>query len=112
MLAKKYRLTTEVFRQHARQKASHVIRSTSFAIKSFPGKTAHPRFGIVVGKGVDARSSARNRIKRIVYDAIGRAISRLPAADYICIMQPASAKKTKEELQDELAEILNAQYKY
>lgn len=102
MLAKKFRLTTEAFRLHARQKSSHTERSVSFTIKAYTSGIAHPRFGIVIGKKIDASAVVRNRVKRRMYDALGAVINHLPPADYICIMQPGVQNKTKEELLSEL----------
>ncbi len=106
MLAKKFRLTTEAFPLHARQRPSHVRRSASFAVKAYPPLAAHARVGVVVGKKVDARAVVRNRIKRQAYDVFGRALPHLPVADYVCIVQPGAQTKTKKELQDELSAVL------
>lgn len=106
MLAKKFRLTTEAFSLHARQKPSHVERSASFAVKAYPPVTAHSRFGIVVGKKVDTRAVVRNRIKRQAYEVFGKAMNHLMIADYVCIIQPGAQTKTKKELQLELSSML------
>ncbi|MDO8585222.1 MAG: ribonuclease P protein component [bacterium] len=110
MLAKKFRLTTEAFPLHARQKPSHVERSASFAVKAYPSTADCARVGVVIGKKVDARATARNRIKRQAYDMFGKALPNLPIADYMCIVQPGAQNKTKAELQAELSAILDTKY--
>lgn len=64
------------------------IREEAYTVKIFPAERPWSRFGVVCGKNADSTAAGRNRIRRIVMDAAGKAGTALPLADYLVIIHP------------------------
>jgi ribonuclease P protein component len=101
MLAKKFRLPIQtVFAKKGRH-----LKSDHFLVKIFPNQLSYPRVGVVVSKKVDARASARNRIRRQILDEARRNIALLPEGkDILIVVSSSFAKLEKTDSQKHLRE--------
>lgn len=104
MLAKRYRLPV----QNLRKKIGQTTKSRYFLLKVFAPVKSYSRAGIVISKKVAAKATARNKIKRSVFDWFQKNINYLPVKDYLIILSPAAAQINKQELLDEFSKILNS----
>lgn len=66
------------------------------------------RFGVVLSKKIADKASARNRLKRIVFQVFQRHISSLPVFDYLCLPTSVAAKEKKTTLDADLNSILSS----
>lgn len=98
MLAKKYRLPI----QGVVGKSGRSIRGRYFLLKVFSSNLAFNRFGIIISKKVAKQSSKRNRIKRIIFDALRKFIfSQTPRKDYLFIISPKIQELKPEQIKEE-----------
>ncbi len=56
------------------------------------------RFGLVVSRKVDIRSVNRNRIKRVLREAMRQIFSDLVPGDYVVVVRHSSRKVSNSEL--------------
>lgn len=105
MLAKKYRLPI----QRVIQKNGKIIRAPYFLVKIFSNDLGFFRFGIIISKKVDSRSSARNKIKRIIFQSIRPCPKKQSAGgkDFLIILSPRAGSLKKQELIQVIKETLN-----
>src|SRR5579872_1421947 len=97
MLAKQFRLPASVV-----VKAPLLFSDNTFAIKTQKNDLPLSRFGFVIGKSVDKRSTERNRIKRMVRSLIEDKWLSLPGYDVLFIFRPGSAALTREDAEKKI----------
>lgn len=85
MLAKKYRLPV----QSVLSQKGIARRGRYFYVKVFKAALPYSRAGVVVSGKVAPKASARNKLKRLVYEKLRVVLPQLAAADYLVIAQPA-----------------------
>lgn len=83
MLAKKYRLPV----RSVLGKTGLTQRSRYFLMKTFPPTKPYSRIGVVVSAKVAAKATARNALRRAVYDAIRSKVAELPQREYLILAQ-------------------------
>ncbi|MBI3046205.1 MAG: ribonuclease P protein component [Candidatus Harrisonbacteria bacterium] len=92
MLAKKYRLPI----QSVIGKNARVVKTPFFLFKIFPSRFSYSRFGIIISKKVAQKSTARNKIKRMIFSALNP--NQQPINDFLIIASPKIKNLTKEEI--------------
>jgi len=99
MLAKKYRLPIQSFIK----KSGRSFRGHYFLFKIAPNNLAFNRFGIIISKKVDTKSTARNKLKRLMFDAVKEfLVSAKAHADFLIIVSPNIMNLNPEEIKKEL----------
>lgn len=106
MLAKKYRLPV----QTAVGKKGKETHFPDFLIKIFPNSLTHPRFGVILKKGVVKKAVDRNRIRRTVFDAIRNSenFAALPNLDVMIIAGKPVVQMKKEILISRIQSAISA----
>lgn len=95
MLAKKYRLPIQEFVG----KNGRSINGRYFLLKVFPGNLTFNRFGVIISKKVAKQSSRRNRIKRIIFNALQEFLFfGEQHKDYLIIVSPKVQELKKVEI--------------
>lgn len=81
-----------------------------FLLKITQDQSPHPpRLAIVVKKTIDRRAVVRNRIKRVISEALGEILpSLLQNSNTLLIAQNNIKEKTKEEIQKDLYALIRA----
>lgn len=92
MLAKKYRLPI----QSVLGKGGKVIKTPFFLLKIFSSRFPYSRFGIIISKKVAAKSTDRNRLRRIIFSALGP--KENSGKDFLIIVSPKIKELKKEEI--------------
>jgi len=105
MLAKKYRLPVQEFSYKRPQETQ---RSKYFLLKSFPNGGGASRLGVVISKAVAAKSTRRNKLKRIIFDFFKDYQTHLPTKDFLLIALPQVILLKNEALREEVKKILSA----
>lgn len=62
------------------------IHTPEITLIILPTETPHPQFAIIVGKSIDKRAAARNRIKRLLRTVCMRISPKLPPRIAIAIL--------------------------
>jgi len=104
MLAKKYKLPIQLFRN---KKTQQIFRGRHFFVKVFQNNKEDNfqfpiRFGIIVSKKVLKKATARNALKRDVFCFLEEISEKLPKADYLIITKPSAARASKTEIRKDL----------
>lgn len=101
MLAKQFRLPASVV-----IKSYPLLRDSQLIIKAQKNDLPLSRFGFVIGKSVDKRSTERNRIKRMVRSLIEEKWLSLPGYDILILFRSGSTSLTREEADKKIATVL------
>lgn len=108
MLPKENRLTDDYdFRRVKRLgKTYHCpLFKLSVAQKKVSGS---PRFGFVISTKIDKRATVRNRIKRLLREAVRANLAKVPDGfDLVFIVRPKIVGKSYEEVRLEVDQILS-----
>ena len=104
MLSKRYRLKIADFFGSQAPKYKRVFRGESILVRVYSPAKSYSRFGVAIGKKVDPRASARNRVKRAIFFFCESAREKLPLADYVFLPSAKSAALTREQLLAELSQ--------
>ncbi len=78
--------------------------SPYFVVKFIPADA--PRFTVIVSTKVSKRAVERNRIKRIIREAIRQSLSSYKSGDYVVIVKVRAAGKTAAEIRQQLDQLL------
>ncbi|MBI5147578.1 MAG: ribonuclease P protein component [Parcubacteria group bacterium] len=101
MLPSKNRLPSRPFLKGRR------LVGESFAFVVRPTDRPESRFGIVVGKSVFKKSTARNRLKRIIRKRLAENLRLMKGGrDALLIVKPPIAEKSEGEIAGELKAFL------
>lgn len=65
-----------------------------------------PRLGMAVSRKVDTRAVGRNRIKRVLRDAMRHLLPELAGGDYVIVACSAAAKATNPQIRDAFVRLL------
>jgi len=97
MLPKSHRLPHSVRLNSARS-----LRTEFFMIKSISTSNPASRFGVVISKKVDKSAVARNRMRRVIHQAVKSSLLLVSGShDVLFIVQrpfESLAKQTEEEI--------------
>ena len=107
MLKKTQRISTtrELQKVYRLGKPAHTpALVVKFVSKKQPGVISRTAF--VVSKRVSKKAVDRNRIKRVLRDAIRLSLPQLPVGDYMVILKPLALLKTNAELREDLHKAL------
>lgn len=102
MLSKKFRLPIQEF---FNKKSIKAAKNGIFLVKIFSSPLKFNRFGIVIGKKAAKKSTARNKIKRIIFAFFEKLIKNESGADFVVIVGSGTDKLTKEEINLQLKEV-------
>jgi ribonuclease P protein component len=91
MLQKKHRLNKSKDIQNTSARGRSFF-SPNFVVKFRPDAALAPRVAVVVSNYVAKKAVDRNRIKRLVREAIRLNIAKLKPGDYVIIVRPKAAK--------------------
>lgn len=109
MLAKKYRLPVhKIYKTRGR-----IFGSDFFSVKIIPNNLGFNRFGAVVGVKIAKKATARNKLRRIIFNLIREWRKNFDESglDVLIIAKPAIGNLPKKEIENRTADILN-QIKY
>lgn len=80
--------------------------SPYFVIKFVSGAEPTRRFTVIVSTKVSKLAVERNRIKRIIRETVRQALPKFKAGDYVIIVKTAAAKKSAEDIRNQLNKLL------
>lgn len=105
MLSKKHRLskTAEVKKTAVKGRG---FFNPYFVIKSLANKGDFPRFTVVVSTKVSKKAVDRNRVKRIIREAIKPHLSELPSNDYVLTVKSGILRIDSSEIRCEVEKAL------
>ena len=106
MIAKNFRLSHSTWFMQRQKQPLRVINTPIVSLKIFPTTLLYSRIGIVVGTKINKRATARNRIRRAIYDVFQKNLKNLPTKDYICITRTAINQLTPKVIQETIEQIL------
>lgn len=98
MLPKKLKLPV----QEMISKKGRAYRAAPFTIKVFSSDKPHSRFGVIVSKQISKAAVVRNKIKRMIFNALALAKDKWPIADYLIIASQPIATLNQEQINDKL----------
>jgi RNase P protein component len=106
MLSRKKRLKVGDYFGVGAPKPTQIIKRPLISVKIYTpglarrsgGGLVFSRCGVVISKGLDKRASARNRVKRAIFDAFGEIIHKLSPADYLFFPSAGLAKLKRSEI--------------
>lgn len=105
MLSKRDRLPVQ---EIVARRAARAVSSPFLTVKQFPppadGRRA--RLGVVVGKTAVRKAVARNRLRRIAFDAGRSRLLHLPPGDYLVILRKGAADLARRDLEHEVRKAL------
>ena len=108
MLPKENRLTDDYdFRRVKRLGKSYhcPLFKFSFAPRKTEGSS---RFGFVISKKIDKRAVVRNRIKRLLREAVRSNLEKIPNGfDIVFVVRPSIVGKSYEEISIEFDKVLS-----
>lgn len=102
MLAKKYKLPIQEFVG----RRGRIVKTSYFLVKIFRSAEDFSRFGVTVSAKAAKKASERNRVRRLVYNAIREYYSNIPAGDYWITVLPSAVSLSKESFIRALHQIL------
>ena len=100
MLAKKYRLPIQEFIG----KNGRTVKTPFFLLKIFLSRFSYSRFGIIISKKVLLKSTARNKLKRLFFNACNP--KENPNKDFLIIVNPKIKELSKDIIIKEIKKIL------
>lgn len=106
MLPRKFRLPlkTEYFRI---KKTGHYLNGEFVTILYSPSSLGLPRFAFVVSKKISNKATKRNRVKRLIGEAVRSLIPEIKKpADFIIMAKPKILEKELLEIKEELKKLL------
>lgn len=108
MLPKEHRLTDDYdFRRVKRLGKSYHCPLFKLSIAS-QKVSAAPRFGFVISKKIDKRATVRNRIKRLLRQAVRERLEKIPNGfDIVFVVRPNIVGKSYEEINIEFNKVLS-----
>ncbi|WP_285447557.1 ribonuclease P protein component [Xanthomonas sp. LMC-A-07] len=85
-----------------------IARRTSDPLLSLHWRSGEtpPRLGMAVSRKVDTRAVGRNRIKRVLRDAMRHLLPELAGGDYVIVARSAAAKATNPQIRDAFVRLL------
>jgi ribonuclease P protein component len=84
------------------------VFSSNFTIRCAPNRIGRLRATVVAGLKVSKRSTVRNRVKRLIREAIQRNLVSIRAdADLVVYAKPAAVGKSYQQLAEELGRALS-----
>lgn len=98
MLARKNRLEVGNYFGVGAPRPTQIIKKPLVSVKIYAPGFAFSRCGVVISKGLDKRASARNRVKRAIFDAFGAITHKLSPADYLFFPSAGLVKLTRREI--------------
>ncbi len=102
MLAKKYRLPVQsVLRVRGTLK-----RGRYLSLKIMTGALAYSRFGVVIGSSVDKRATARNALRRLLYNALEQRILTQPSVDVVITVHASARSAPEHAILEELRSLI------
>jgi|SRR3989344_3724044 len=99
MLPKKLRVPVQSFPRNAKP----VFSDGYVAIKSHVNNLTHDRLGVIAGRQVSGSAVQRNKLKRKVFNFLGKQISlnhERSGKDLLIILKAPIIKLTSEEIKD------------
>lgn len=99
MIAKKHKLPIELF---LRKKAARTKKTSYFTIKVFPAAKQFSRFGLISGRIVFKKATARNKFKRIIFRWLREHQTELPLLDYLLVARSPLLQLNPESVLKEL----------
>lgn len=77
------------------------LRTEFFTVKTAPNNLSISRFGVVISKKVDKRAVVRNRMRRLIHQAICEQLSStLPGQDTLFMVQKPFVKLPETLIQE------------
>lgn len=77
-----------------------VIHSPFFVLRARPNPAAGPRWGFAVSKRVSKRAVDRNRLRRLLAEAVAAQGGHVPAADYVVNAKSRALEASYSDLRD------------
>ncbi len=105
MLKKSQRLSSGDFEALKAKKLQKTLKNPYFTAKIYENSLKKPRFGMVVSKAVDNRSTVRNKLKRLFFEGLGAIINTTRPADYVIIVNKSAIKAEKTLIFSELSKL-------
>lgn len=108
MLSKENRLTDDYdFRRVKR--LGKTYHCPLFKLTTAPQKRiGQPRFGFVISTKIDKRATVRNRIKRLLREAVRASLSKIPNGfDLVFVVRPQVVGKSYEEISATVDQVLS-----
>jgi len=102
MFAKKFRLPSSVLFPNR-----PFVSMAFFTIKKKENNLNYNRYGFIVSKKIDKRSTARNRLKRIVrscFEDLNQKI--IQGNDFLIVLKKGAVEKKREEIFNALANVI------
>lgn len=99
-LRKQLRLKRE--KDFQRTLKGKVRETRNLRIFSVDNSLEHPRFGIIVSKKVAKKAVKRNRIKRIIREAIRLNMQVFPKKDFVIIVKRDISELKRQDMEREL----------
>lgn len=94
MLAKKYRLPWRI----KFEKDALFFSSDLFNLRVRQNSLLYNRYAVLVGKKIDKRATVRNRIRRLIYTAIGELFEKSQKGlDFLFIIKKTAIGKGKKD---------------
>ena len=110
MIAKKYKLPIQNFvgKKPVATKSSQFFVLKLFRLESDRGgrlENNHSRFGLVISGSVINKATARNKIKRAVFDWLRLNKDKLPTYDYLFILKNTAKDQKIEAVLNDLVQL-------
>lgn len=106
MLKKKYRLPI----QSVLGKSGKVLKTPFFLVKIFPNQFGYPRAGAVISKKISAKSTARNKLRRVIFSEAGiffKKREQTAGKDFLIIPNPKIKNLDQKEIAVHLREVFD-----
>jgi len=97
MLPKKLKLPI----QEMISKKGKSYKNPFFTIKVFSTDKSYSRFGVIVSKKVGKTAVLRNRIKRMIFNALGLFKDQWPMADYLIITNSKIVELDQQKINEQ-----------
>lgn len=105
MLSKQYRLPRKEFKKVC--KKGRLFQGKFFSLLAIGQKQPVVRFAFIVSKKIDKKAVARNRIKRLLSEAVYRFLPEIKSGvDGIFLVKKAIGGRNFEEIREEMKEVL------
>lgn len=93
MLAKQYRLPRSISFFQANS-----VATPFFRVLSKPNDLLYNRFGFVISKKIDKRAVVRNRLRRVLREAVSRLLETKKGKDMLFIVKTSFEKESTESM--------------